>query len=337
MVVNGTLFESLPSTVQTAWLEKLRSYLQETTHWKTISPAAANFHTKIPSWVDTLQQKCSFRQLQIETDLPADQEKIATVSYELATAALFDLMLEKQVMPGAKVQCTECLADDTVSGQDKFKLYKSASDLKRHVQSNAHSPWKRWIRKATMAKDQHPQKKFACIPACGRTYNTLNKFQDHMTKAANKIVDNRDTDDIHYATAQEEGWLSPMFNKSRRDPDQYQQITAARQKERITRYGHLPRLTELSSGRPAVINGTPSQCVSVGPAQQDLSVLQYPVALQGNHNDAMRVHQECVQKGLLGNFADFGETDQSSLASIMRKSGMSDDEIFGDKDKLPKF
>lgn len=278
----------------------------------------------------------------METDRPVDQERTATVPYDLAMLAFFDLMLASEVLPGTAVQCTECLADDTIPEDEKYKLHKNASDLKRHVQSNVHSPYRRWIRKATIAKDQDADNKFRCIPACGKTYDAVKQFQKHLENVTKKMVDNSDTSEMHYDMLHQEGWLSTMFKKSRRDKDQSQQINATRQKWRQNQYGHLPQLTELTRARPAVVNGAPSQHVSVGPSQPDISMLEYPTSLQRDENSAMILYGDCANRGLLGTFAAFGsdgdgDDDQPLLAAVLRKRGMSDDEIFGDRGKLPKF
>ena len=52
----------------------------------------------------------------------------------------------------------------------------------------------------------------------------------------------------------------------------------------------------------------------------------------------MSMHDDYAYRGLVGVFADFGDdSEQPSLVDVMRRRGMSDEEIFGNKDKLPKY
>ncbi|KAK3717424.1 hypothetical protein LTR37_005814 [Vermiconidia calcicola] len=303
----GTAFAQLTPTIQNAWIEKLQYYKENDT-WSGNDAYSKELHEALGTVVTTLKTKCQRLQHTLETDLPVDQEKTTTMSYDLVLLAFVDLMFDQQILPGNPRQCTECLADDTVT-VNRYRYYKNESDLLRHVQSQEHSPWKRWLRKVRNAKDEDAEGLFRCYAVCGRTYKNVNKLQDHLEKVVANIQDGA-TDDVHHEKLDADGWLSPNFSKSRRSPDQQVQISKTRAKERIVR-GALPRLTELSTSRPAIIGGQASTSVYVGPEEQDLSALKYPV--------------------------DMDDPDAGlSFAEVMKQRGVPGNVVFGDG-KLPKY
>lgn len=192
------------------------------------------------------------------------------------------------------------------------------------ILDKVHSPWEQWCRKVMAAKDEDAEKKYRCS-ACPATYGAMNKLQSHLETRAERIVDSRDSDDAHYLMLKEDGWLFPTFQNGRRDDDQYQQICRSRKNQGVVRYGRLRHLDELTQSRPANISGTASRYVTVGPSRQDFSKLKYPETMQ----DGPAMPTSFEQFG--------GERENRLLSDVLKRSGMTDEEIFGDRNKLPKF
>ncbi|KAK5729971.1 hypothetical protein LTR17_011488 [Elasticomyces elasticus] len=344
ILAGGQDFFNYPTTIQKAWLVLLDDYLDDP-DWMQDDATAKQRASNLPSVIEKLRSYYRPVRHAIQTDRMEDDEARTTaVPYDLALASFFDMMLDKKPLPGEPQQCVECLADDTITGDEKTRWHPVASDLKRHVSSNVHAPWQRWIRKVRLAKKQANDDKFRCYPECKKEYGTLNKLQDHLEKTVKAIradfeTTPGETKNIHYDSLVTDSWLSPAFKVSRRNAVDEAAVKRTRKKESITRYGNLPRLEELSTTRPAVVNGKTSPHIYVGPSQQSGSnMLRYPAGLSGGDNSPRQLYDECEQKGLIGKFINFGgdgDDDQSTKAVLDSWAKMGATEK--STGKLPRF
>ncbi|KAK3113415.1 hypothetical protein LTR53_009318 [Teratosphaeriaceae sp. CCFEE 6253] len=335
-------FARYPSAFQKTWIVTLESY-QESDVWTNLSTEAKKHHESLPILLEWLGSQYKPMVHAVQTDNLADAEKeTAIVSFELALAAFFDMMLDKQVLPGAARQCTECLADETVTGDMKVKWYSSASRLRRHTAGNTHAPYRRWVRKVELAKLMSPDQLYHCYDGCNKKYTLLKRLQNHIENRTKEILEEIaagiEPGDNHHSNLKEDGWLSSTFKQVRRTDRESAGAAALATKRNIKQFGHRPLLTELTTTRPAVVDGKASSYAYLGPDQSDCSMLSYPSDLKDGSGSAQQLYDECKQKDLIGKFVSFGgEPAQPSLAEALERRGIPRDAVYGATEDPRKY
>ncbi|KAK5702459.1 hypothetical protein LTR17_022292 [Elasticomyces elasticus] len=333
---------------QKAWLVVLDSYA-ENTEW-THSSDASGRYAQLPSLINKLRSFYRPLLYSIQTDRLDDDETGRTaISYDLALISFFEMLLDKQTLPGEPRQCTECLADDTVTGDAKTKWYESASKFQRHITSNHHAPWRRWVRKAERVKMNSLDGLYHCYPdsGCDKTYRRLDDLQEHLLVARKNIDSDLaaspdgKTYNVHHRYLIEDSWFSPAFKQSRRNVAEARAHKLDLKKNEARRSGIAPKLDELTVLRPAIIDGKPSTHVYVGPSTQSLSemkqMVSYPPGFPVGANAPQQLKDECEQKGLVGHFVNFSGQGESAQRALDRwtKQGVIQSKTT-DK-KLPKY
>ncbi|KAG9697307.1 hypothetical protein KCU95_g3788, partial [Aureobasidium melanogenum] len=189
--------------------------------------------------------------IELGTDREFDCGRVFDVSYDDVLYNFLEVMLEgdsQTLAKGSSRPCQECLSDDTVPVEKKFHKYKNQSDLQRHLESNIHSPLKKWLRRMAAAQAQDEEGFARCY--CGRAYAHLNKLQDHLEKVRDKGVEQ---DNPHFAGMTEDGWLLPNWEKSRRSANNSRRIQAERQREREDLGRVRPQVEVLTKRVPSTI------------------------------------------------------------------------------------
>ncbi|KAK4954833.1 hypothetical protein LTR10_007025 [Elasticomyces elasticus] len=341
-------FDKYPPSLKKSWLATLAGYIIDDS-WVGQHVSAQRDHAEIPALLQRLSSKYKPKTHVMETDRLAEDDgtNISAVPYELALAALFDLMLDTDPPPKDPRQCAECIADDTITDEDvKCKWHQNLSNLRRHLSGKLHTPYSRWARNAESNKANAEDKLYHCYSPCTKTFQRLNKFEEHLEDEKTKVQDelarngDKQTNNPHHQGLASDGWLSPLFKESRRTAAEKAAAAEQLKEQAVKRHGHRPRITELEAARPAVIDGKPHEHVYVGPHQQsysDVNLLSYPSDLDVGDNSIEQLRSECEQKGLIGKFVEFGgESSQSAPTDTWNKRGISEDKGKG-KNVLPKF
>ncbi|KAG9694097.1 hypothetical protein KCU95_g10051, partial [Aureobasidium melanogenum] len=204
-----------------------------------------------PAQSSSSSEKEASETIELGTDREFECGQVFDVPYDDVLYNFLEVMLEgdSQILSkGSSRPCQECLSDPTVPVEKKFRKYKNQSDLQRHLESNIHSPLKKWLRRVAAAQAQDGEGLARCY--CGRAYAHLNKLQDHLEKVRDKGVEQ---DNPHFAGMTEDGWLQLNWEKSRRSVNNSRRIQAERQREREDLGRVRPQVEVLTERVPSTI------------------------------------------------------------------------------------
>lgn len=259
------------------------------------------------------------RHFVVDTDRGDDLDKISQLPYAVTVYQFFSMMLEKALLPGEPRQCDECLADPTVSAEEKQRLWRSASALQNHLKTQFHSLKKKFQRHLTIERESADTKKWQCpLASCEEAFNSMDGVMQHL----HALLEAKDQEDPHHEEMVKAGWYSINWEQTAaaKKAVKLQPSTTGARKE-ISNLKKRPMLEYLSAPQPAQPWNSPY--VLCGPRSEDVTLLQHAAIV---NMDILATPKSF--EGVPGVLT--GDQQQASLGEITERSERGSGVLWGE-------